>query len=374
MIMKNIRQIGIIRSKFKESANPGEMKKHESIIKISEDMVDGLFKIEDSEYIDIIFSFHLSNDYKLKLPTFTGEVKGVFASRSPKRPNPIGITTVKLLERKGNLLRVTGLDALNGTPVLDIKPGDNSIFQGNNNQICEHILKANPRIEIMSNIWAGETDKLLLKAGQLHGHFCPGLAMGVMAATRAMKLIRGDSDGMEDLLVIVETNNCVSDGIQFVTGCSFGNNSLIFKDIGKIAFTLTKRSGNGIRIFTKANSKDYIRQANTYFSEKYNNVIKGKHHSDEEIAQYKKAGIKAAFSVLMLDFEKIFNIENVKVKPPEYAPSHESIICAECGEPVMSSRVVKKENQKFCIHCSKKNYFQLDGNGISKKNTKTDLF
>ena len=47
---------------------------------------------------------------------------GVFASRSPARPNPIGLTTVKVLERHGNILKVSGLDALNGTPVLDIKP------------------------------------------------------------------------------------------------------------------------------------------------------------------------------------------------------------------------------------------------------------
>jgi tRNA-Thr(GGU) m(6)t(6)A37 methyltransferase TsaA len=54
---------------------------------------------------------------------------GVFASRSPARPNPIGITTVKLLERRENVLKVTGMDAIDGTPVLDIKPyipGDDS--------------------------------------------------------------------------------------------------------------------------------------------------------------------------------------------------------------------------------------------------------
>ena len=47
---------------------------------------------------------------------------GLFATRSPRRPNPIGVTTVRLLERRGNVLRVLGLDALDGTPVLDIKP------------------------------------------------------------------------------------------------------------------------------------------------------------------------------------------------------------------------------------------------------------
>ncbi len=47
---------------------------------------------------------------------------GVFATRSPSRPNPLGITIVRLLERRGNVLKVVGLDALNGTPVVDLKP------------------------------------------------------------------------------------------------------------------------------------------------------------------------------------------------------------------------------------------------------------
>lgn len=47
---------------------------------------------------------------------------GLFATRSPNRPNPIGVTVVKLLDRRGNILRVRGLDAINGTPILDIKP------------------------------------------------------------------------------------------------------------------------------------------------------------------------------------------------------------------------------------------------------------
>ncbi len=363
--MINIQQIGTVRNRFKEPANPGEMKKNESIIEIDENMVEGLFKIEDSEYIDIVFTFHLSNDYKLKLPTFTGEVKGVFASRSPRRPSPIGVTTVKFLERKGNKLRVTGLDAIDGTPVLDIKPCDDSIFKGDFNKLSVSVLKANPRIEIMSHIWAGETNELLLKAGQLHGHFCPGLAMGVMAATHVMQLIRGNSDGMENLLAIVETNNCVSDGIQFVTGCSFGNNSLIFQDVGKVAFTLTKRDGNGIRISARAGSVEYIISAHPYFSEEYDNVVKGENRSDEEIAQFKKAGIEAAFSMLKLDFEKIFIVKKTKVDPPEYAPSFENIVCEKCGENIMASRIVNEAHHNFCIHCSGENYFQLDGNGIS---------
>ncbi len=120
--MMNINEIGVVKSRFTEPTNPTEMKKHESTIIIKEEFIDGLFKIEDSEFIDVVFGFHKSKGYDLKTITFTGELKGVFASRSPRRPTSIGITTVNLLERKGNELKVKGLDAINGTPVIDIKP------------------------------------------------------------------------------------------------------------------------------------------------------------------------------------------------------------------------------------------------------------
>ena len=68
--------------------------------------------------------------------------------------------------------------------------------------------------------------------------------MGVMAATLPIQKIRELSDGMEDLITIAETNNCLSDGIQFVTGCTLGNNALIFKDLGKNAFRTIKRTWN----------------------------------------------------------------------------------------------------------------------------------
>ncbi|MCK4288375.1 MAG: tRNA (N6-threonylcarbamoyladenosine(37)-N6)-methyltransferase TrmO [Bacteroidales bacterium] len=365
--MMNIKEIGVVKSKFTEPTNPTEMKKHESTIIIKKEFIDGLFKIEDSEFIDVVFYFHKSQGYNLKTITFTGELKGVFASRSPRRPTSIGITTVNLLERKGNELKVTGLDAIDGTPVLDIKPCDNSVFQANNERIIESDLKSSPRRQIFSHILAGEIDKLLLKAGQLHGHFCPGLAMGVMAATYAMQKIKSQSDGMENLLAIVETNNCVSDGIQFVTACSFGNNSLIFKDVGKTAFTLTKRDGKGIRISTRPEAGEYIHQTKNNFSGQYQKVIKEQNRSDEEIAKLKKAGIETAFAVLNLDFDKIFKIEEVNVNIPDYAPSHESIICDKCGESIMSSRIIKKHGKNLCIPCAGDKCNELNGFGIRCK-------
>ncbi len=370
--MTTLTEIGFIKSSFEESANPTEMKKHFSYIHVNKKYTEGLFRIENSDYIDIVFGFNKSEGFDLKLNIFTGERKGVFASRSPNRPNFLGITTVELIEINDKVLKVKGLDALNNSPVYDIKPCDNSFFEAKNEAITEYKLKSNPRRQIISHIRAGETDKLLIKAAQMHGHYCPGLAMGVMAATFAMQHMKSQSDGMEDLIAITETNNCVSDGVQFVTGCSFGNNSLIFKDIGKTAFTISKRDGKGIRISTKPDSREYIKQKNENFSKQYEKVIKNQNHNDKEITLLKKLGIESAFAILKLDFDKIFNIQEIEIDIPAYAPSLESIFCEKCGESIMASRITNIEGKKLCIPCSGENYFQLDGHGISllKKNVK----
>ncbi|MFW5788064.1 MAG: tRNA (N6-threonylcarbamoyladenosine(37)-N6)-methyltransferase TrmO, partial [Halanaerobiales bacterium] len=103
-------------------APPDEMRQYESTIEIKPEYEEGLYKIEESDFIVVIFNFHLSESYNLKSERRFGEIKGVFASRSPHRPSPLGVTTVKLLAREKGQLRVKGLDAVDGTPVVDIKP------------------------------------------------------------------------------------------------------------------------------------------------------------------------------------------------------------------------------------------------------------
>jgi len=89
----------------------------------------GLKGIENADYLWIMFWMHRlsENDRKMLQVHPRGDVKrekkGIFALRSPMRPNPIGLTKVRLVKRKGNTLIVEGLDALDETPVIDIKPG-----------------------------------------------------------------------------------------------------------------------------------------------------------------------------------------------------------------------------------------------------------
>jgi tRNA-Thr(GGU) m(6)t(6)A37 methyltransferase TsaA len=83
---------------------------------------EGLYRIGEHKYLEVIFHFNRSKGYSLECKTPHWGVKGVFASRSPHRPVPLGLTRVRLIDVNKNELVVKGLDALNGTPVLDIKP------------------------------------------------------------------------------------------------------------------------------------------------------------------------------------------------------------------------------------------------------------
>jgi len=356
--MITIEPIGIVKNGFMEPADPFEMIKHESRIIINPEYEDGLYKIEQSEFIDITFHFHKSEGFRLQCPIYDGEVKGVFASRSPRRPSKLGNTTVKLIACKGNELIVKGLDAINDTPVLDIKPCNISFYKKHSETIDTNRLKFSPRWNITRCIKNNDLDTLLLDAGMLHGHFCPGLTMGVMAATYAMQKIREFSDGMEDLVAITETNNCFSDGIQFVTGCSFGNNALIFKDLGKNAFTLTTRNRKGIRIVVRNDSHDFLCEQHPLFYSYFQKVVVERNHDPELRIKLREYGIEAAFAMLHFDFNKIFNVQEANPDLPQYAPMHESIICAACGENTMSTRISEQDNSPVCFACAKKTYWK----------------
>jgi len=97
-------------------------------IHIHDKFSEGLKGVENCEHLWILYWMHkLSEEDREKLQVHprgdvTKEKKGVFALRSPMRPNPIGLTKVKLVERRGNVLIVEGLDAFDESPVIDIKP------------------------------------------------------------------------------------------------------------------------------------------------------------------------------------------------------------------------------------------------------------
>lgn len=95
----------------------------ESVIVLDPDYEEGLKDIGTFSHIIVVYAFDRSSGWSPQVRTpWEEERHGVFATRSPRRPNPIGLTVVRLVRRAGTTLHVQGLDAFDGTPVLDLKP------------------------------------------------------------------------------------------------------------------------------------------------------------------------------------------------------------------------------------------------------------
>ena len=102
---------------------PGAKHEAEGTLELRPDLEAGLTDVEGFSHLYVLWVFHKAEGYELLgTPPTDDRPHGVFATRGPYRPNPIGLTVVRLLGRDGNRLRVRGLDMLDGTPILDIKP------------------------------------------------------------------------------------------------------------------------------------------------------------------------------------------------------------------------------------------------------------
>jgi tRNA-Thr(GGU) m(6)t(6)A37 methyltransferase TsaA len=118
--------IGVIHSPFTEKdKTPIQASRSQAIglVEIYPEFADGLKDIEALSHIYLLYAFHESDGYTLQVkPFLDNQEHGIFATRHPCRPNPLGLSVVKLLSRKENSLTVEGIDTLDGTPLLDIKP------------------------------------------------------------------------------------------------------------------------------------------------------------------------------------------------------------------------------------------------------------
>ncbi|SDK48590.1 tRNA-Thr(GGU) m(6)t(6)A37 methyltransferase TsaA [Maridesulfovibrio ferrireducens] len=123
----NFHPIGYIHSPFDKldgmPIQPSGAKDALGYIELSEDLQEGLKDLEGFSHIILLYHFHKNEGYKLSVKPFMDTVeRGLFSTRAPRRPNMIGMSTVELREIKGNIIKIKGVDVLNGTPLIDIKP------------------------------------------------------------------------------------------------------------------------------------------------------------------------------------------------------------------------------------------------------------
>ncbi len=120
--------IGFARTPYVDTKQipkgPGAKHEAEGTLEIQTEFADGLMDIEGFSHLYVLWEFDRADGFDLiaNPPTDERRPHGVFSTRSPRRPNPIALTVVELLRRDGRVLHVRGVDMLDGTPILDIKP------------------------------------------------------------------------------------------------------------------------------------------------------------------------------------------------------------------------------------------------------------
>jgi formylmethanofuran dehydrogenase subunit E len=222
---------------------------------------------------------------------------------------------------------------------------------------------SNPRQKIREAIAGGDLTWLLTRTGELHGHYCPGVAFGVRAGYRAVLDMGLHSSGMEEVVAIVETNNCFGDGIQFLTGCTFANNALIFRDFGKTAFTLAKRDGEGIRVSVDM-ERAALAEREPEAMQLFQKVVTNREGTEEDKRRLMELWRQASFNMLEVPDDELLEVKKVTAEIPSYARIFGSVRCSTCGENVMETRIRRIDDRPVCIPCSGKAYYELNGDGI----------
>ena len=190
-------------------------------------------------------------------------------------------------------------------------------------------------------------DPVLVKqAMDFHGHWCPGLAIGIRAAEWALKEMGKAPD--EEIVAVVETDMCAVDAIQSLTGCTFGKGNLIHKDYGKSAFTFYRRQdGKAARLVARPDLHGEARVTLGRLRKK----MEGEGLTEEEEKVWRETRAAIAKRIMESELEDLFKIEPPADPAPKKARVVSSLICESCGESVMETRTRRFQEQVLCIPC-----------------------
>ena len=190
-------------------------------------------------------------------------------------------------------------------------------------------------------------DPVLVKqATDFHGHWCPGLAIGIRAAEWALKELGKAPD--EGIVAVVETDMCGVDAIQSLTGCTFGKGNLVHKDYGKSALTFYRRQdGKAARLVARPGIYGEARVTLGRLHKK----MQGEGLTEEEEKVWRETRAAIAKRIMESELEALFKIEQPVDPAPKNARIVSSLICESCGESVMETRTRRYQEQMLCIPC-----------------------
>jgi formylmethanofuran dehydrogenase subunit E len=185
------------------------------------------------------------------------------------------------------------------------------------------------------------------KCAAFHGHVCPGLSIGFRAAKAGMQWLKENRSEDEEIVAIVETNACPVDAVQVLTGCTFGKGNLIYKDHGKMAFTLlSRRTGNGVRVALRTDALD-INEAHMALLGK---MAEGRANPEEK-ARFQSLHLQRSHEVLEKPETALFTITPTQMTLPPKAKIESSEPCEKCGEPTMRNKLEMVDGIKMCGGC-----------------------
>ncbi|MBA4394915.1 MAG: formylmethanofuran dehydrogenase [Desulfobacca sp.] len=179
-----------------------------------------------------------------------------------------------------------------------------------------------------------------------HGHWCPGLAIGIRVAQWVLEEMGKASD--EEIVAVVETDMCGVDAIQFLTGCTFGKGNLIHQDFGKNAFSFYRRRDNkSARLVARPDiyGEDGLKLREFFRKMQEGSLSEAEEKTCQEIRE------RISRRIMGVDFNTLFEIKPPPDPVPRKARILNSLICASCNEPVMETRTRRFQEQNLCIPC-----------------------
>ncbi len=187
------------------------------------------------------------------------------------------------------------------------------------------------------------------EVAKFHGHVCPGLTIGYMAAKTGIEELCVDRDIDEELVTIVENDACGVDAVQVVTGCTIGKGNLIYRDYGKQAFTFICRdSGKAVRVVLKSSFN--IDGIDPELSKLRPKVMSGT-ATEAETVEFRKRMNDISEYMRKAPAEEMFDIKHVNVEIPHKARIFNSVKCSKCGETFAESRARMQNGEIVCIPC-----------------------
>lgn len=179
-----------------------------------------------------------------------------------------------------------------------------------------------------------------------HGHFCPGLAIGIRAVELAFRDL-GRPEEIE-MVAVAETDMCGVDAIQFLTDCTYGKGNFMHRDYGKMAFSFYDRKTNrGLRAVLNPNAwGDVGREMGELTT--LDSTGKGTPEIRERITVLRE---QMRERYMTMDLGDMFRVKSLTCEPPRPARILESLVCKGCGETVMESRTRRMGGETYCIPC-----------------------